>query len=356
MPDFAYINARVRAMRSRLLPPSRLEELLAAATMDAFIQGLAATPYGSDLQEALSRYQGLRAVDEALTKNLQRTTRAILGFADGRPRALIQLLLLRWDLANLRVIVRGKHAGRAAEEIVQALVPAGNLGEVVLKEMAGYPDLTGLAGTLESLDHPLAAAMAAGVAEYVTTKDLMSVELALDRAYGRYALSQARRLGADARALRENIIAEIDVANVKTALKLASVPNLSEDRRRRFFIPAGSQAGGDRAGPAAGGVVTEKLFLDLSSPQTQAQAWERLRVHGFPVREFPSDLVAFERELDLHVAKDLAKRYLGDPLGLDIIIGYLAMKSAEVANLRLIARGKFLNLPRDQVRREMVVV
>ncbi|MGH7427635.1 MAG: V-type ATPase subunit [Candidatus Methylomirabilaceae bacterium] len=347
MPDFPYINARVRAMRSRLLPASRLEDLLAAPTLDAFLQALAATPYGPELQEALVRYQGLRAVDAALTTNLQRTTRAILRFADDRPRALIEILLLRWDLANLRAIARGKHAGRPADEITGALVPAGMLGEVVLKEMAGYPDLTGVAGTLESLDHPLAAAMASGVAEYVTTKDLLSVEIALDRGYAAYVLRQMGSAGGDAATLRENVIAETDTANVKTALKLASAGNLPEDRRKRFFTPLPEDAG-------AG--VTEKLFLALSSPQTQAQAWERLRVHGFPVRDLPTDLVAFERALDLQAAKDLAARYLRDPLGLDLIIGYLAMKSAEVANLRLIARGKFLGLPREAVRREMVVV
>lgn len=347
MPDFPYINARVRAMRSRLLPASRLEDLLAAPTMNAFLQALAATPYGPELQEALVRYQGLRAVDQALTTNLQRATRAILRFADDRPRALIEILLLRWDLANLRAIARGKHAGRRADEIGGALVPAGMLGETVLKEMAGYPDLTGVAGTLESLDHPLAAAMASGMAEYVASKDLLSIELVLDRGYAEHVLRETARAGGDAAALRENVIAEIDAANVKTALKLASAGNLPEDRRKRFFIPLPEDAGA---------VVTEKLFLALSSPQTQAQAWERLRVHGFPVRDLPTDLVAFERALDLQAAKDLAARYLRDPLGLDVISGYLAMKSAEVANLRLIARGKFLGLPREQVRREMVIV
>jgi vacuolar-type H+-ATPase subunit C/Vma6 len=102
--------------------------------------------------------------------------------------------------------------------------------------------------------------------------------------------------------------------------------------------------------------MTPSLFLGLSSPQTRAAAWERLRVHGFPVKELPTDLVAFERELDLYIARKLRARYLGDPLGLGIVIGYLAMKSSEVANLRLIARGKVLGLPREAVRREMVVV
>ena len=343
MPDFPYINARVRAMRSRLLPAARLEELLGSPTMETFLQGLSSTPYGSDLQEALTRSQGLRAVDEALAHNLRRATRAIRGFADGRPRTLIEVILLRWDLANLRVIARGRHAGRPTEEIVGALLPAGNLGEVVLKEMAGYPDLTGLAGTLETLDHPLAAAMARGVAAYSAAKDLMALEVHLDRGYAEYGLQQTRRGGEDVMILRGILQAEIDVANVKTALKLADAGGLSEDRRLSFYIPGGA-------------VVTQPLFVALSSSQTRAPGWERLRVHGFPIKELPTNLVAFERELDLYVARKLRARYLGDPLGMDIVIGYLAMKSAEVANLRLIARGKFLGLPREAVRREMVVV
>ncbi len=343
MPDFPYINARVRAMRSRLLPQARLEELLGASTMDVFLQGLASTPYGGDLQEALTRGQGLRAVDEAVAHNLRRATRAILGFADGRPRALIEVILLRWDLANLRVIARGKHAGRPTEEIVGALLPAGNLGDVVLKEMAAYPDLTGLAGTLETLNHPLAAPMARGVAAYSAAKDLMALEVHLDRGYTEYGLQQTRSGGEDVMILRGILQTEIDVANVKTALKLANAAGLSEDRRLFFYVPGGA-------------VVTQPLFVALSSSQTRAPAWERLRVHGFPIKELPTDLVAFERDLDLHIARRLRARYLGDPLGLDIIIGYLAMKSAEVANLRLIARGKFLGLPREAVRREMIVV
>jgi V/A-type H+-transporting ATPase subunit C len=344
MPDFPYINARVRAMRSRLLTPGQLEELLGAPTLEAFMQALSSTPYGFDLQEALLRYEGLRAVDEALAHSLARTTRTILGFADGRARDLISLVLLRWDLANLRVIVRGKHTGRSTDDIAQTLLPAGMLSDVVLKEMAGYPDVTGLAGTLESIDHPLAGPLAQGVAAYAKSKDIFDLELYLDRGYAEFVQRQARRLGAEAAVLGEMFQAEVDAANVKTALKLASAAGLSDERRLQFFVPGGT-------------AVTDRLFLALSSAQTQAGAWERLRAHRFPIKEFPQDLVAFERDLDTRIGRVLAARYRGgDALGVDIVLGYIAMKSSEVANLRMIARGKFLGLPREAVRKEMLVV
>lgn len=343
MPDFPYINARVRGMRSRLLTQAQMEDLLGAPSMPAFLQGMAATPYGGDLQEALARYGGVRAVDDALARNLQRTTSKILEFADGRPRALIEVLLLRWDLSNLRVIVRGKHAGRSPEEVIGALLPAGTLGEVVLREMAGYPDMGPLAGTLETMEHPFAVAMAEGVAAYAASRDLAALEMRLDRAYVERGLRVAHGRGGDAAVLREILVNEIDVANVKTALRLASAGDLEEAHRLRYFIPGGT-------------ILPQDLFLALSAPAAQAQAWKKLRISGFSVRESPTNLVEFERETDLAAAQALAAYYRRDPLGLDIVVGYMAMKSAEVANLRLIARGKFMGLPREVLRREMVLV
>jgi V/A-type H+-transporting ATPase subunit C len=343
VPDFPYVNARVRAMRSRLLTPAQVDDLVGVPSLAGFLQALSATPYSPDLQEALMRHEGVRAVDAALARNLQRITRSILEFSDGPAQQLVRILLLRWDLANLRAIVRGKDAGRSAEEILDAVMPAGTLSEVALKEMAGYPSMTALAGALEALGHPFAAPLAEGIAEHAKTHDLLSVELRLDRAYTDYVLRQTKgRRGA--RVLREMLTAEVDAANIKTALKLASAGGMSEEQRLRFFIPGGRLA-------------TEKIFLALSSDRTQAPAWTHLRVQGFPIKELPRDLVAFERDLDLRLAQTMAARYIGgDPLGLDIIIGYLAMKSAEVANLRLIARGKFLGLADEAVRRELARV
>src|SRR4030067_285780 len=142
MPDFYYINARVRAMRSRLLDPGRMEELLGALTFDALLAGLNNTPYGRDLQEALARYRGIQAVDEALARNFSATTQKIRSFGDGKPRALIEALLLRWDLANVRAVLRGKHTGRAEEDIMESVLPAGLLNRVALREpsrQAGTP-------------------------------------------------------------------------------------------------------------------------------------------------------------------------------------------------------------------------
>jgi vacuolar-type H+-ATPase subunit C/Vma6 len=81
-----------------------------------------------------------------------------------------------------------------------------------------------------------------------------------------------------------------------------------------------------------------------------------VRVLGFPVSVSADDPAAFEREIDLTLLRAQIDLYLQDPLGIDVVIAYLAMKYHEVANLRLIARSKALGIPRERVRKEMALV
>ncbi len=342
MPDFPYINARVRAMRSRLLDPGRMEELLALPTLDTFIQGLTNTPYGHDMQEALARYPGVQAVDAALARNFYRTTTKILSFAEGKPRDLLEIILMRWDLANLRLILRGKHTGAAGEGIAANLIPAGRLNSAALRELAGQPDIGAVAGALSGLNHPLITPLQEGLAEYIETKDLFALELRLERFYALYGLRVAAGPGHSQQVVRALLQAELDATNVKTALKLQPVP-LRREEKRRFFVPGGR-------------VVSEDLFLLLSERETAEQGMQSLRVQGFPLKTIGDDLTVFERDLDLAMIKAQTSLYLGDPLGIDVVVAYLALKLNEVKNLRLIARGKQLGIPRERVRKEMVGV
>lgn len=342
MPDFPYINARVRAMRSRLLDAGRMEELLALPTLDGMIQGLANSPYGPELQEALTRYSGLRAIDEALSRNFSHTTRKILGFADGKAHALIETILMRWDRANILLVLRGKHNGRPREEIVSNLFPAGQLSEVALQELASAPDIAGVVGTLGGLGHPFATALSQGLPAYQQTHDLFELELWLDRAYATYGLQLAVGRGYNEQVTRQFLQTDLDATNVKTALKLRGASELSRKAIARFFIPGGA-------------IVTEDLFFMLVDPATAEQGIRRLRVHGFPIPAV-EDLAALERELDLTILQAQTARFLEDPLSVDIVIAYVAMKYREIANLRLIARSKAFGIPRDRVRKELVGV
>lgn len=343
MPDFPYINARVRAMKSRLLEPGRIEELLALPTLDAFIQALSNSPYGREMAEALSRHSGLRAVDAALGQNFHRTTTKILSFADGRPRVLIALILMRWDLANVRVLLRGKHFESGEERILESLLPAGPLSEAALKELAGADSVEDVIAGLTGQDHPFAPVLAEALKSYQDARDLLHLELALDRFYATYGLRLTEGRGHNERVVRTLLQADIDAANIKTAVKLQREKALTDDAKLRFFIPGGA-------------AVTDKHFLALTDPAAMDRTVRQLRLAGFPIKTVTEDAVVFERAIDDEMNRTQRALYLGDPLGIDIVVAYLAMKANEVSNLRLVARSKALGLTRDRVREELVGV
>jgi V/A-type H+-transporting ATPase subunit C len=341
MGDFSYINARVKVMKSHLLPPNRVLEFFGAQDLEAFIQALSDTPYNMELQEALSRFRGTRAVDEALAQNFYHATRRILSFADGSPRLQIEVVLLRYDLQNIRAIVRGRHTGRSEEEILATLYPGGLLSEVKLRELLQQPDLRAIADTLVTWMHPLGRAVRQGVEAAQRSESLLDIEIALDRAYAQYGLRVADGEGGGEATFRRFLQAQITATNVKTALKLRLMRELSREERARFYI--------------LGGGVSLDRFLTVADPMSSISELAGLPLLGAQLMGTES-LLEMERAIDRAFQRMAAQMYLGDPLALGVVIGYLTRKAAEVSNLRVIAHAKLLGLSEDVARQEIVVV
>ena len=341
MGDFSYINARVKVMKSHLLPPNRVLEFFASQDLEAFIQALADTPYNMELQEALSRFRGARAADEALAQNFYHATRRILSFADGSPRLQIEVVLLRYDLQNIRAIVRGRHTGKSEEEILATLYPGGLLSEAKLRELLQQPDLRAIADTLVTWMHPLGRAVRQGVEAAQRSESLLDIEIALDRAYAQFGLRVADGEGGGEATFRRFLQAQITGTNVKTALKLRRMRELGREERARFYI--------------LGGAIALDRFLAFADPMSSISEIAGLPLLGAQLTGTES-LLEMERAIDRGFQRMAAQMYLADPLAIGVVIGYLTRKATEVSNLRVIAHAKLLGLSDDVARQEIVVV
>jgi len=128
---------------------------------------------------------------------------------------------------------------------------------------------------------------------------------------------------------------------VKTALKLRRMKELSREERERFFI--------------LGGALSLDRFLTLADPQSSLADIASLRLFGAELTG-TDNLLEMERAIDRASQRMAAQLSLGDPLALDVVIGYLTRKAAEVSNLRVIAHAKLLGLSADLTRQELVSV
>ncbi len=331
--DFGYINARVRGLKAKLLGDEFYAAAMGDANFSAFLTSFSQTAYGKEVDEAQARYgSDLRTVDEALARNFYTEMRSLLNVADGLPEKLLQVLLLRYDLGNLKTIARAKGAGREAEEIIAALLPAGDLKPAVLEAIAQAPDLGTAAGLVATTGNPLASAFNRAVTKFSSDGDLYELELALDQAYYRIISESSKRDRFPADFTRY-IQREIDATNVRTALKLrgsSETPN-AED----LFIKGGKE-------------VQRSTFDALLAGDTQALA----NTSFAEVGEAES-LSRAEGVLRTSLDRSARKLAFQNPLGVGVVLYFLRLKETETAKLRLLARGKFYGVPRQQLEKEL---
>ena len=70
MADFDYGNARIRAMKSRLLARRELEALAETGSLQGMISALAKTAYQKSVEAALTRASGLECITQAIRTDL----------------------------------------------------------------------------------------------------------------------------------------------------------------------------------------------------------------------------------------------------------------------------------------------
>lgn len=330
--DYGYINARVRGMKSKLLDPGFYSAALDGSDFRAFMAQLSQSPYMRELEEAQGREAGLGAVDRAVARHVYSSARSLLSFSDGQPRELIGLLLMRFDLANVKAIARGKHAQKAGEEIHGSLFPAGEFKPALLEQAAAAADMAAAAQLLALTGSPIGRAFLRAAKRYQSDSDLFTLELALDHAYFKAVSKGLKEAGAPAHLVR-HFQREIDATNLRTALKLrgAGVDG-------SLFVPGGREV--------------KRQTFDALMAEADSGALQALAGGQFAAVGQADDLAAAEAEIR-SVLDRSAKRLAADPLDIGVVVDFLRRQEEEAARLRLLARGKFYGVPRVQLAKEL---
>lgn len=222
--DYGYANARVRAMKSALLRKDFYEQLIQIDDPKTLIETLEKTPYKDDLEEVLLRRGKTgEIIDEALKRNLTNTFTKVGTFVAEEAKRLVSILLSRWDLHSLKTILRGKHIGASVDEILESVVPAGELNQGQLSELAKQADLKTFTDLLATWQVPYARPLLDELPKYLEKKDIAVLELALDKFHYARMLSQSKGNSLHSRLVHQLVVNEIDVKNAIVLLRLQGV-------------------------------------------------------------------------------------------------------------------------------------
>lgn len=350
MSDLFYLNARLRAMRGRLLAWADYEKLLASPGLSDIAVALRETPYGAFLESFRGDAAGVGKVDEALRWNFQATLSGLISLSGEETGEGIRLLLESWELQAIKAILRGKAAGLSAGEILETTVPTGLHEDAALQELCRQPNVRAVVDLLTTWRDPWGNPLSRAMKEFREPRDLFVLETALDRfRTGRAAerLREIRRPGRGDEtedALSLFLALSVDRANLSTALK-ALEDRIPAAECRRYYQPGGR-------------IYGEKDFDRILSSKSVPEALGRA-ARSFFARELKEVsslssavplLVAVELQLDRALRRAMNSPIRRDPLGWGPLTGYLLDKSAEIRNVRMICRGRRAGITDSDLR------
>lgn len=343
-----YFNARIRAKKSQLMSQSDLENLLHKGSLQSVVDALVASPYEDEMAEALSRYEGADAVEDAVSRNLAHTFQRLVRMTGvSEFRHLVEVFLMQWDLIGVKTLLRNCHHGITGQTAADTLSPGPTLTVPLLNEYSQFSDMSDLVNALRGWNFVLCKDLVSALGEYRESGDLAVLEETLDRAY---FVKFSRRLhqadDMNSRMLRRLLQMEIDRINLRLLL-YPREESMSVEALTERLLPHGTISSNVLREMAASG--TPERVIDALRNTIYRELVDEIEPYIAAGR-----LGALDRQLENYYMDTLRRAALADVFGIGVVMRFAWLKYNEVMNLRLIARAKARNIPAARVQEELV--
>jgi len=321
---YAYSNARVKAMRSKLFDRERIREVMDVRSLPEVIEMLEESPYKKHFVEASTKYSGVELVKSALDANLVSTFQKVWEISPAKAKPLLSLLLQQWEVNNLKKAIAAIGLGKSIS--LQHLVLVGGWRDAkLLEKIVSQDSLEGVAKALEFTEYWPSFKKA--FAEYRKTRDFRLLLAALDEYYYSLLSKAAASPGVDEmtkRFLEHKIGFAAAIAVLR--MKHSGVP---AEKIRRHLLHNSERF--------------RRLLEKMVSAESFEKAAEFLAaeslVGGAAIREKAGrrDLSGVEVELEKALLSIARKTLSRSVLSMGALVGYLFLKQEEVHALRKIA-------------------
>ncbi len=342
-----YVSARVRSRRAKLFDEDQYRDLVRMGPSE-IARFMEETEYDEEINRMGSRYSGVDLIEYALNRNLARHFADVLRFAEGGLYDLIARYLRKFDVWNVKTVIRGLYSDATPEEIRSDLILAGELDAGDVDELIDAGDVEGVVEALEGT--VFEAGLESALADFEATNSLVPIENAVDRAFYENLLSglggESGEVDAATELYVEFLQAEVDFLNIRNALRTVGTgadldPGDYYIDGGRLFSAAELTQIGSNADELVGRVRESRYGDELDEALAGLAEAESLV-------EFEN---ATERAL-LTYADRLSSRY---PLSVCPVLAYVIAKEREVNNIRAVARGKEAGLDPEEIQEELVL-
>ena len=336
--NYAYAVTRVRAMKSKLLPKETYPRLLNMG-IDEITRFIQESEYKNDVDELAMKYSGGDLAEHALNRNLALTYDKLLRITSGELNYLIVAYLKRYDIWNIKTLLRGILYNAPVEDILESLISAGEFTYTFLSELAAKATYQEVIDALKETDYyPL-------LQEFDGT-NLAYIENELDKAYYSSLFAAIGKPRSKDRKLFARFIKlEVDVKNLGTLFRLKRAGVEESDEIMPLIIEGGLELKSEKLAP-----LPYEQFIDALR---KTHYWDAISsVAGLET----ASLTTVESRLTRHSLESATTYSHVSPISIVPIMDYIIHKSNEVKNLRIIFRGKEAGLDDTLIKDQLVVI
>jgi V/A-type H+-transporting ATPase subunit C len=347
LKTYGFVNAKLRARISLILPQSFYDQLLRAADLGAALALLRETSF----RGAVAAYEStgdLRMAELELFDREVQTHLELEGYLSAEVRAFAHAMAARYEIealkAALRVwfdrAVRGRDTSAAGGYLYRGRIHHATDIDRILAASGVEEVVAALSGS------PYAAAVAAA-ASTISAGSLFEAEIALDRGFFEHLLAAAADLSPVDREIAERMIAvEIDLLNAAWMVRFRVAYNLDLDRVLGFLIPSRSGLSRQEIASAyQAGRITELVSSLVTRRYPSLQV-----MLTAPAADEVARLVLIERILQQIMLHEVGRLLSGYPFTIGTVLAYVVLKRNEIRTLMTILNAKLYGVAADRIR------
>ena len=337
---YAFINARVRVMYSKLLTIEDVVRLSEAVDFPALIPLLKQTAYGPYLEHVNEKDLTPRRAVFQIKNRLADAYVSVIHAAPEHTHDLLTQFYRYYEVDNLKAVLRGIVTGAPWERVKFVLFPPIAITNLPAEEMVEAGTVSAAVELLRGT--PYYETLSHAIKRYNTEQNLFPLEVALDLNYWREMWKLVNRLPGQDRTQALKIVGGmVDTDNLMWAIRYRVYHHLSEEELINYTLPFGYHVRDSDIRAIAAGAdiaqVVKRIYPGLGDIEASLQ-------------EPGEGLPALELALKRMVAKQSLAAFVGDPFHIGIPLAYLLLSEYEIQDLTVLIEAKSSQLPIEAYR------
>jgi vacuolar-type H+-ATPase subunit C/Vma6 len=344
--QYSTIMPRIALENLKLIDLNELVCLI-GKDLEEIFSFLVYTAYGKEVTITCGDKVEPGLLEEALFQNYAKTFNKLLNSSSKYIKNLLLSILHKFDVMNLKTMLRMVQVGIKTEDILQHIVPLGMYDRKKCQEMLS--DVNSINDIVNSLhDQDFGFILKDKHKSKQKIDDLSQLEAALDKELYKRILTEIKNLDRRDKKIATNILGiEIDVLNVKIILKYKGL-SINQENIKENLMPVALISEKILESAIKESDIKSTLQHILKSVKSKHYIYQTtftklIKESDLPISQLEFTLEKAPLEMSFFELKKNMRYY-----NIGYILAFLNMKWAEIKNLRSIINAVARNVSADQ--------